>query len=146
MKSEPLFEDEEGSEPWVVSLRSNHPRVGPGGIPLPGVGCLLQHVSGTAVSFLIVPVKVFVESGLTVLNDVATFANTESSCKTIEKHGWLVTLYDQSKALYVPYSWFPIPIARDPDGNIQRLALFGPSKYSASTLLRPHQSLSGSPS
>lgn len=117
MKSEPLFEDEEGSEPWVVSLRSNHQRVGPGGIPLPGVGCLLQHVSGAAVSFLIVPVKVFVEAGLTVLNDVATFANTESGSKLIEKHGWLVTLYDQSKALYVPYSWFPIPIARDPEDD-----------------------------
>ena len=119
MKSTPMFEDEEGSEPWVVSIRSNHQRVGPGGIPLPGIGCVLQHVGGAAVSFLIVPVKVLVESGLTVLNDVATFANTESGSKAIEKHGWLVTLYDQGKALYVPYSMYPIPIARDPDDDKQ---------------------------
>ena len=117
MAANPMFEEDEGSFPWVVTIRSMLLRCGPGGFPLPGCGALVQlcEDSSASMTIIIVPVKILVDNGLTILSDLAQFANTEAGSKHVEKSGWAVTLFKSDQVLYIPFGFYPIPIAREPD-------------------------------
>ena len=104
-----MFEDDEGSFPWVVAIRSMLLHCGPEGFPLPGCGALVQlcEDSSASMTIIIVPVKILVDKGLTILSDLAQFANTEAVSKHVEKSGWAVTLFKSDQALYIPFVFLP---------------------------------------
>ena len=98
---------------------------------MPGVGSVVQLCPGTSasMSIVIIPVAVLIENGLTVLSDLASFAGTEAGRKLIEKTGWVVTLFKSEMILWIPYWFYPIPLARDPDDEKQ--------EYTASLWVKP---------
>ena len=56
------YEDMQGASPWLVCSRSLTQRMGPGGCPLPGFGCLIYPIEGSII-FYMVPIKCLVEAG-----------------------------------------------------------------------------------
>ena len=88
---------------------------------MPGVGSVLQLCPGSSasMSIVIIPVAVLVDKGLTILSDLPSFAGTEAGSKLIEKTGWVVTLFKSEMLLWIPYGFYPIPLAREPDDEKQ---------------------------
>ena len=66
-----------------------------------------------------IPVKVLVENGLTILGDLHQFGNQVSGAKIIKDNAHLVTLLSPSQVLWIPYGMYPVAIAREPEGEIK---------------------------
>ena len=125
---EPLeYEHMEGSAPWLVTTRSLTQRMGPGGFPLPGFGCLVTHVeqSDASTAIMLVPVKALLGAGLTILQDLPNFSRLATGAAVLARNKYLVTLENSNQVLYVPYGFYPIPIALEPrDPKAPKYAAF----------------------
>lgn len=110
------YEEMEGCGPWGSLLRSHMEKNGPGGFPLPGLGCLIQlaEESPAAVSFLCIPISALVSNGLTVLSDLGNFYQQHSGLEVVQKHSLFVTLERPNQIAWLPYGLYPVPIAHLP--------------------------------
>ena len=109
-----LYLQEEGGSAWVTSSRPWKYRIGPGVLPLPGFGQLVQCRGPAGAALLLIPVQKLVDEGVVFLNEVRGILRQPEGGKLLANWGKLVVWEAVSSAIaWAPYGWLPMMIAPD---------------------------------
>lgn len=106
---EPMYHiDSDGAQPWLVAVRPWAWRHGPGAMPMPGVGCLIQGLATLAETHLLcIPVAEVLSKGI-ALCDLKGFLNSPSGLGLLDSCVLLRLASDS--VVWVPYGWVALPL------------------------------------
>ena len=111
------FNDMPGHTPWVAACRTYQKPDPSDCFPLQGIGCMLQNLTETPTSFFLVPIKVLVDSGLTVLADFHSFLCQKSGQERLKGNIQCITLSEPKEILFVPFGYLTLPFAHPVPGD-----------------------------
>jgi hypothetical protein len=131
LKTELMYLDDQGSVPWLVTMRLSAWRWGPSAVPLPGVACLLTPVGDSDIWVQAFAAAPLLESGVTP-KDLASFLETPSG--TTYEHESTVVHVEQGQVLYLPFGWFMAPFAFDDKAILKKALELDSSKPSKGKL------------
>ena len=114
LPDEELYLQEEGSSPWIASSRPWKYRIGPGVLPLPGFGHLVQCRGEAGAALLLIPVQKLVDEGVVFLSEVRGILRQPEGGKLVANHGKLLVWEPGATHIaWAPYGWLPVMIAPD---------------------------------
>lgn len=109
-----LYLQEEGASAWIATSLPWTYRQGPGVLPLPGFGSLVQRKGDCGVVLVAFPVKPLVDAGVVVLSEVRAFFNQDAGGKLVADHANLIMWKpEEDHLVWLPYGHLPMMISND---------------------------------
>ena len=111
---EPLFAGEEGASPWLAVSRPWHFRIGPGVLPLPGFGTLVQRKGDAGCALVVLRLAPLVDQGVVMLHELRAFLQQDSGGRLASENATVVLWKPgEDHIAWIPYGHYPIMVATD---------------------------------